>query len=201
MFAYNRPEVEGSARPGAAQIGSVVVSELRSVLKAANLSPPYILIGHSFGGLFANYFARVHPEEVLGVGLIEASHIDERDAHEENSGLVLRMINGVLSGWDALRGHKHTLSEIDHIEQTANEMAAAPQFPEIPLTVVSAGRKPPFMPRRMFESHAGYQRKLAGLTATAVHIIAKRSGHFPQINEPDLVSNAIRDLVKRAREC
>ena len=49
-----------------------IVEELRSLLHAAGVAPPYILVGHSFGGLVVRYFAAQHPEEVAGILLVDA---------------------------------------------------------------------------------------------------------------------------------
>ncbi|WP_437927299.1 alpha/beta fold hydrolase [Sorangium sp. So ce291] len=73
VFAYNRPGVGGSSRPVVPQTGSHLVASLRAVLSAASLPPPYVLVGHSLGGLIVNLFARLHPSETTAVVLIEAS--------------------------------------------------------------------------------------------------------------------------------
>lgn len=49
-----------------------MAGDLRALLRAAGLPPPYILVGHSFGGLVVRAFARAHPDEVAGVALVDA---------------------------------------------------------------------------------------------------------------------------------
>lgn len=49
-----------------------VVTELRELLKRLSLTPPYVLVGHSYGGLVMGYFARRYPQEVAGVILLDA---------------------------------------------------------------------------------------------------------------------------------
>ncbi len=53
------------------QTGDVVVQTLHALLEDLGLCPPYVLVGHSLGGLFANLFARVYPDETAAV-VIEA---------------------------------------------------------------------------------------------------------------------------------
>lgn len=48
-----------------------VVTELHELLKRAGISPPYVLVGHSFGGLTTRLFAARYPDEVVGLVLID----------------------------------------------------------------------------------------------------------------------------------
>jgi pimeloyl-ACP methyl ester carboxylesterase len=52
------------------------VAELRALLMNADLTPPYVLAGHSLGGLYVRVYASEHPAEVAGLVLIAASHED-----------------------------------------------------------------------------------------------------------------------------
>ena len=53
------------------------VSDLHALLQAAGVSPPYVLVGNSFGGGAAELFAWKHPDEVGGLVLVEPMHEDE----------------------------------------------------------------------------------------------------------------------------
>lgn len=50
--------------------------ELRTALARLDLPPPYVLVGHSLGGLVARVFARDHPGECAGMVLVDATHED-----------------------------------------------------------------------------------------------------------------------------
>src|SRR4029077_16375311 len=56
---------------------SGLVDDLQSLLKAAQLQPPYILVGHSFGGLIVQAFACRAPKEVAGLVLVDAVRPEE----------------------------------------------------------------------------------------------------------------------------
>src|SRR4051794_34714832 len=77
VFAYDRPGVGGSAAPQRAQTGTAVVKVLRETLAAAEVRPPYIVVAHSLGGLHAQLYARLHPQELAGLVLVEATHPDD----------------------------------------------------------------------------------------------------------------------------
>ena len=48
-----------------------IVDELHSLLQRAGIPPPYILVGHSFGGLTMPLFAARYPEQTAGVVLVD----------------------------------------------------------------------------------------------------------------------------------
>ena len=54
-----------------------MVKELHTLLKNAEIPSPYILVGHSAGGINARLYASMYPDEIVGVVLVDASHEDE----------------------------------------------------------------------------------------------------------------------------
>lgn len=72
VCAYDRAGY-GWSDPGPAPRSSQrIVRELRALLAAAGVVPPYVLVGHSFGGLNMSLYAERHPEEVAGLVLVDA---------------------------------------------------------------------------------------------------------------------------------
>jgi pimeloyl-ACP methyl ester carboxylesterase len=66
-----------------------ISSELHTLLTKADIEGPYVLVSHSFGGLYLQTYAARYPEEVAGVALVESSHPDQfsyrqvaRDSYE-----------------------------------------------------------------------------------------------------------------------
>ena len=54
-----------------------IARDLYGLLHAANVLPPYVLVGHSFGGLYVRAYAAALPTDVAGLVLLEASHPDQ----------------------------------------------------------------------------------------------------------------------------
>lgn len=50
--------------------------ELRTLLKTGGMKGPYVLVGHSLGGLIARVYAEVYPSEIAGMVLVDATHED-----------------------------------------------------------------------------------------------------------------------------
>jgi len=64
----------GWSDPGPSQQdGIAVVTDLNALLTAAHESSPYVLVGHSFGGLYVRAFAARYPNQIAGVVLLDAT--------------------------------------------------------------------------------------------------------------------------------
>ena len=76
VVSYDRAglgESEPSPRPRTAR---VIAEELRSALRAAHVPPPYLLVGHSAGGVYVRVFASMYPTEVVGLVLVDPAPED-----------------------------------------------------------------------------------------------------------------------------
>lgn len=74
VFAYNRPGYGKSDPVSTPREGKHIVDELRTLLRNRGLNPPYILVGHSLGGLYMQLFARRYPNEVGALILVDSTH-------------------------------------------------------------------------------------------------------------------------------
>ena len=72
VFAYSRPGYGDSDPSGAPRTATRIVEDLRALLAARGFAPPYILVGHSFGGTYMELFAKAHPEEVTALVLVDS---------------------------------------------------------------------------------------------------------------------------------
>jgi pimeloyl-ACP methyl ester carboxylesterase len=75
VYAYDRAGFGWSDPPRRAQgprVASVLAAELRAALRAAQVTGPYILVGHSFGGFVARVYADRWPVEVAGLVMVDS---------------------------------------------------------------------------------------------------------------------------------
>lgn len=76
VVSYDRSGLGWSERCRAPRTLRQITAELTAVLERASVAPPYILVGHSFGGLLIWAFAQQHPEHVAGMVLVDPVSIE-----------------------------------------------------------------------------------------------------------------------------
>jgi pimeloyl-ACP methyl ester carboxylesterase len=200
VFAWNRFGMQGSDAPGERQTGAVVVASLRELLGYAGVQPPYVLVAHSLGGLYANLFARLYPQEVAGVLFLEATHPEDHEALQGHEDQLVRSL-GKLLELPQLFLRANVEVELACAGETAREIASAGDFPPVPLRVVTGG----LTPRAADTSPAvvgakrANQQDLARLSPLGEQVLAQQSGHFPQLTEPNVVLAVLRDLIASCR--
>lgn len=81
--SYDRAGSGWSDASPHARNSAAMVEELRTLLDRSGIRPPYLLVGHSFGGMNARLFAYRYPEEVAGLILVDAAHEEQWTALPE----------------------------------------------------------------------------------------------------------------------
>lgn len=197
-FSYNRAGHAGSPRAVGTGDAATIVAELRALLTARGLAPPYALVSHSAGGLYFPYYARNFPDEVAGVVLVNSSHWDQWER--------FRRVAPVAADPRSLRDvRSHIRREDEAFETSGREVLDSPSLRPMPLTVISAGlfTGSPNEPAAVAEQRARLwgqmQSELAAQMPNARHVIAERSDHFVQDAQPQLVVAGIRDMIEKVR--
>lgn len=197
VFGWNRCGVQDSDVPQAPQTGAAVLGALRELLADAQLEPPYVLVAHSLGGLYANLFARLHPDDIAGVLLLEATHPADRAVLRKHENQLVRALGKVMALPQRLF-QRNVHAELQCVDETARELAAAGPFPAVPLRVVTGGLTPRawIMSPGAVGARRAHQQELARLSPLGEQVIAQRSGHFPQLTEPALVLRTLEELLE-----
>jgi pimeloyl-ACP methyl ester carboxylesterase len=198
VVAWNRPGIGRSSRPTEPQTGALIVGTLRDLLAEIGLEPPFVLLGHSLGGLYVNLFARMLPDDVAGVVLVEAAHPDDRQLAALQAPW-LRTLNGVLGVGNPFRRDR-AFGETRWVDATCRQLEKAGPFPDVPLAVVSAARRPPgrLMPEEASDLRQANQEALVGLSPLSRQFHAAGASHVPQLSEPTVVVDAVRWVIEQA---
>lgn len=81
--SYDRAGVGFSDEVSHPATAQNMVDDLHRLLYAAELRPPYVLVGASSGGLNTRLFAYTYPEEVVGLVLVDPSHEDQTEGYRK----------------------------------------------------------------------------------------------------------------------
>lgn len=95
VLAYDRAGQAWSDASRLPRTPQQLGNELRALLGKLNIQPPYILVGHSFGGLLVRLYAAAYPNEVSGLVLIDSSDVGQYDAFKDNQKIERQMAAGV----------------------------------------------------------------------------------------------------------
>ncbi|WP_144528460.1 alpha/beta fold hydrolase [Peribacillus simplex] len=190
VFSYNRFGVAGSDKPKESQDGINIVNTLRETLTIVGFEPPYLLVGHSLGGLYANLYSRLYPNEVAGIVFLESSTTKDISLNEYQ-GKAVKTINKMFKVFDFMSSHKQ-FNEVNFVENTVDQIQQTDTFPEIPVFLITGGQENRMMPEEIRKKRLENQLELLSLSTNSKHIIAEKSGHFPQLSEPTIVIDSIK---------
>lgn len=250
--SYDRAGLGWSALSRIPRTVPAMVEELHLLLSRANVSPPYILVGHSFGGLLVRAYASIHPKEIAGLVLVDpvsiaawancseterkrlglGATLSTRGAWAARFGLVRAALAILVRGgrwfpklaarmsgsqgttamtnlvgevrklppeyWPAVRSHwsdprcfralagyRNCLPES---ARYAAQMRLAERIPIIILSASTASQQE-LQERDRWIAESGIGR----------HIHVPDSGHWLHLDHPELVVEAVRDLIHLAQ--
>ncbi len=193
-----------------------ISNELAELLARSGNAGPVVLVGASIAGFNVRVFGSDHPDRTAGLVLVDASHEDE--AHEAPrmaqfvpllSTIGVFRLLGVSFGQRVetlapsvrpfaratgfrAAGYQTAADELRHIRESISEVRRSRRKLTIPVLVVTGGRGADENWRRL-------QRDHASLSDRGCLIVAKESGHVVALDQPEIIVDAIRTVVERAR--
>lgn len=190
IFAYDRPGYGGSPDTDSARDPCTIAEELRNQLRAAGVPPPYVLVGHSLGGLYQYVFARLHPEEVAGLLLLDPTHPDHWRRMQTDAPLHAATIKAA-----RLLAFNSTMRREFDAQSVCLGTLDATRPLEIPARLLVSTRSLP-AERGAFATMTGRLRqdwqRLTG--APGIEAVAG-AGHYIQNDNPADVVDVIRELA------
>lgn len=253
VCSYDRAGLAWSDAARSPRTSRQIVYELHTLLEAAGIPGPYVLVGHSFGALLARAFAGRYPDQVAGLILLDPIHISEwfslTPAHRRmvRGAVLMSRLGGFLALIGIVRGCLalliggapeiprsfvgvfgptvaallgHIVEEVrklpqdvwpviaalwchpkcfasmaDHLaalpESVAEEARASDDLGNLPVVIVVTDGDALDRVKR--------NGQLAHLSSNVTVIVASKSGHWIQLDEPDLVVSTIREVVEARR--
>jgi len=184
--------------PAALQSVNEVVDDLHGWLKASGEKAPFILVSHSISGLYARRFVTRFPGEVAGLVFVDSSH--------EEQAWRLHELDPQGPGLDDVT------AQLGFYVQPGERLQWRT---DLPLIVLGRGMPSPRKARdgsdsptnRMTEEQfaawdriwRGFQEDLAKRSTHGEFRLAEKSGHLIQRDQPELVMEAIRDVISRVQ--
>lgn len=224
VCSYDRPGYGWSEPASSPRTADTIVQELRMLLQAADIKPPYVLVGHSFGGLLIQLYATRFPSDFEGVVLVDSSHPDQ--AHrtldlEEIEGIArvlkvlgplgfARLLLPVPAGDPDSRDSSVRELEKDLLMSNRTLRAASTEMyglrqsmRQVADSSVRFGDKPLVVlteGRQRADFWHRMQEDLGRLSTNSEWRVVEGAGHFIQHDRPAVVVEAVRDVIGRLEE-
>lgn len=194
--------------------------DLHTLLQNANIPGPYIMVGHSLGGLIVRVFAHDYAPEIAGIVLVDSMNPKQVSGSLSKKlalfssiesalarvgvGRLLVKLPAIASGappdgeayyplYIRPRSFQTTAHEYKALPVSAAEAAAVESFGDLPLIVLTA----------RLNDNAGWpawQAELPQLSSNSQHLFAEHSGHTIQVDEPEAAVAAILQMVRQVRQ-
>ena len=167
-----------------------IAEDLHALLAVADVYPPYVLVGHSLGGIIIRQFATQYLDETAGMVMVDTSGTDPRDR-----------IQAALTPeeWQRYGAASHAANFVF----PAGADLLGPDLGDIPLVVLTAGivgsDVPPDLAEKVQNVRLEMHRELLDLSTNSTHLIAEESDHAIPSNQPELVVEAISQVVAAVR--
>ncbi len=197
VFAYDRPGYgDSTATPPTPRNPCGIATELHGLLQSAGIKPPYVLVGHSIGGLYQYAFSRLYPDEVAGIVLVDATH----PLHLRKMQVEVPVMANMLDSMSRRVFRGMMQAEFMQQQDCIDTLWQKPR-PDVPVRVLTRTVYSPM------EMASGFETMVHGLEPNWLPLVGGKSlqpvegaGHYIQRDQPKVVVEAIEAVVREARE-
>jgi pimeloyl-ACP methyl ester carboxylesterase len=223
VIVYERAGI-GASDPGT-QPRTIpqIIRELHALLEKINVPPPYVLVGHSYGGVIVRAFSSTFPKEVSGLVYVDPTDFTKTPGDMQ----AIWKKAGIDDGREMMRRlHERGLSTLSPgVRAEAQEAQRLIQngFPEefqgksldVPTMILLAGKSelPADAWDKISKDHGSYERffkadleqridhwsQLARQVSDGTFVLTMKSAHFIHATEPELVAWAIQRVLSDVR--
>ena len=205
-----------------------LAADFDKLLVYGSLKPPFVLVGHSIGGVLIRRYAERMPDKVAGMVLVDSSH-EEQFKRMEAAGMLVaaapaRGATFIVSNyWQVPSGMPAELRllarqlairpaavralylELAELRGTVEQRPAGARLPDVPLAVIMReplrnDRPASKRTRLLARLWLEMQKELARETPGATLLTATGSGHHVHLDRPEMVVGAVQDIVDKARQ-
>jgi pimeloyl-ACP methyl ester carboxylesterase len=182
------------------QDGAQIAADLHTLLQRGNEPGPYVLAGHSFGGLYALAFAARYPAEVAGLVLVDSTAPASEPAEPTRAGSddTMNRVSAVASGAARLGLGRllgvtpsHLRSTVDEYIQAGSSVrqaAALTSFSDKPLAVLTAGSG-------SAPGWSASQDNLAALSSNSLHRVIDGATHASLVSDQEDAAQTARGII------
>jgi pimeloyl-ACP methyl ester carboxylesterase len=226
VCAYDRAGLGWSESGTEPRDAKQISSELHTLLQGADTEAPYVLVGHSYGGLYARMYAARYPNQVAGVVLVDSSHPEQFTRSPEGQAMyeqtrrmgavipwltrlgVIRLINFYPAHPDLPSQQRAQIeafnSSTQHVVTTVEEFSATPQTNAQVRSTQSLGDTPLAVVSAGEQSSdwLEMQDELAALSPNSVHRVVEGATHESLLydkGDAQVTSAAIEQVVDAVR--
>lgn len=185
-----------------------IAKDLHALLTNAKIPGPYILVGQSIGGLHLRVFAKEYPKDIAGMILVSVTHPDQfalwlaalppQSADEPESITNARRFLA-----EQMTSAANNSEHLD-AKTSCAQARAVDTLGNTPLIVLTHSPKWRMVPdldddllKKLEDISQKLQVDLTKLSTRSKQVIAEKAGHHLHAEEPQLVIDAIREMVKQ----
>lgn len=194
VLAYDRANLGRSYDSDQRAHSRQIAEDLHKLLQKADVKAPFILVGHSMGGIHARVYQAMYPNEVKGLVMIDATperlELDFLENATPEDVAAYKKFQKELAGKAPASVRPEYLEVLTNYEQV---QALAPVMPQLPLAVLTSTLGP------NAEAWAKYQKVWADQVNGSVHLKFPDAGHHIHQDKPDVVASVVQQVYDKVK--